>query len=168
MNTTPTSSLLPTHYQRQPQQELHRQYRRPQGEFRNVTLPRRGLLFDLPPSSKMRHRQQAAPKSFMLARKRNVVEFFPRMYLVNVELTQTLLYGHYQNVKWLDCNLTNVNILCVDLNFKDKCFVQLLGWEYLEYCEKVQVNNVEKKSFPFQHFHWWFQFVRPYCVRCGR
>ena len=143
----------------QSQIQLHRQFRRvPAQRFRNVRLPRRGLLFDSPPS-KIRQRPQP-PKPFMLACERDLVNFFPRLFKVNEELTRTLLYGHFQDAKWLDCDLSNIDVLCLDFTFKDICFVDEVGWAYLEYSEEVQVNNVEKKSFPFQHFHWWFNNVR--------
>lgn len=111
---------------------------RGRGRYRNVQLPRRGLLF---------HGRTTT--------ERKMEEFFPRLFRVNPSLSQTLLYGH------------------IDLKQDNKCFVEMLGWNYLEFCEEVRINNVEIDSFPFQHFHWWFKIVKPYvvdrhCYCCGR
>ena len=158
------NNLMITPIQQQQQQELNpvplRRHRtqRNRGYYRNVRLPRRGLLFDKPPQPK-----------FLLAVERRIEEFFPRLFRVNPALAQTLLYGHFKHSEWLDCNLANIDIFVIDLNFVDKSFVEVLGWNYLEYCEEV-MNNVEIKPFQFQHFHWWFKIVKPFVDRhcCGR
>ena len=138
---------------------LRRHRTRNRDYYLNVNLPRRGLLFDNP-----------QPK-FLLAAGRKIEEFFPRLFRVNPTLTQTLLYGHSKHAKWLNCNLADIDILYINLNFKNKNFVEVLGWNYLEYCEEIRVNNVEIKPFRFQHFHWWFKIVKPFVGDrhcCGR
>ena len=152
--TTPPPTLsLP---QRPPQAQLHRVHREEhvRERYNRVGIPRQGLLFDSQPPP--------TPKSTFTP-KRKTEEFFPRLFRVNSTLTQTLLYGHFRDPSWLQCNLSHLDTFRIDLKFKFKCFVAVLGWEYLEYCEEVIINNVEME-FPFQHFHWWFEHVQPSCT----
>jgi hypothetical protein len=162
---TPTTPTTPTSIQRRFYNGFHQNLNRNRNRNRNrqgrnmarVSKPLQGMLFDSP------YCQQ---NGFVLAIERKWPEFFPRLFRVNQTLAQTLLYGHFHQQKWLDYNLYNKKEFFVNLRLDEKCFIELLGWNYLEFCEEQANTN----SFPFNHFLWWCNNVNVSTDKhfCGR
>lgn len=157
---TPTRSNLPLSTQETFRRTRHIGLSRTvQRRNMRVVKPEQGTLFET-------HLYNQKEGLFVLAGVRRWSEFFPRLFRVNRSMTQTFLYGHFCQRKWLDCNLYNKREFFVNLRFDEKCFIELLGWNYLEFCEE-QANA---SSFPFNHFLWWCNNINASTDKhfCGR
>ena len=139
-----------------------RQFQR--GKFQS---PRQGLIFDTPPPScpprattRCCHCPARIYEPRMLTLHRNHhCDFFPRLFRINPLLTQTLMYGHFIEPRWLNCNLYDIRVIWINLRFDEICFLNLLGWPYLEYCESLNEKSNKKMLFSFDHFGWWCRNV---------